>query len=84
MYSNEDKDYSCKMFFIAKGSCQVKIRTENDARLMKDDDETHQNLGKLMEGAHFGEISLIFNCPRTATVSCNNYCTLAVISKKKI
>ena len=81
MQNRENLDESCRMFFIAKGSCQVKVRINNDSRLMLQDDEIYENVGKLMEGAHFGEISLIFNCPRTATVSCNNYCTLAMISK---
>ena len=43
-----------------------------------------QDVGTLKAGAHFGEISVIFGCPRTATVTSDNYCTLAVISKQDL
>lgn len=35
------------------------------------------------EGAHFGEISLIYGCKRTATVISSNYCTLASLTLKE-
>lgn len=40
--------------------------------------EKTQNI--LTDGEYFGEISLIYNCPRTATVSSLTYGTLAVLS----
>jgi hypothetical protein len=40
---------------------------------------THNNIRKLSSGDHFGEISMIYRCPRTATVTCNDYCTFAVL-----
>ena len=71
------------MYFIAKGHCQVTVRTNNDMQ-MEDDESAVQKIGILGEGAHFGEISLLFGCRRTATVASNNYCTLATLSKKKL
>ncbi len=38
----------------------------------------------LQPGDHFGEISLLYGCNRTATVSANNYCTLAKLSKSHL
>lgn len=63
------------MFFIAKGDCNVLV---ND----KIGDAIEQTKARTLNpGAHFGEISLIYNCPRTATVVANNYCTLAKLTK---
>lgn len=36
---------------------------------------------KLSEGDHFGEVSLIYNCMRTATVVSMNYNTFAVMKQ---
>ena len=35
----------------------------------------------LEQGAFFGELAILFNCRRTATVRSNNYCTFAQINK---
>ena len=37
--------------------------------------------GTLNPGDHFGEISLIYGCTRTASVVANNYCTLSRLNK---
>jgi len=35
----------------------------------------------MLEGDHFGEISLFYKCKRTASVMSNNYCTLGKMSE---
>lgn len=63
------------MFFIAKGDCDVIVKDKIGDII----EETKART--LNSGAHFGEISLIYNCTRTATVLANNYCTLAKLTK---
>ena len=48
------------MYFIAKGNCVVKVRDEKRV--------VHENVMMLKEGDHFGEISMIYKCRRSATV----------------
>jgi hypothetical protein len=38
----------------------------------------------LQAGSHFGEISVIFGCKRTASVTSENYCTIAALSKRTL
>jgi CRP-like cAMP-binding protein len=64
------------MFFIAKGDCDVKVKD-------KIGDIGEECVARTLNpGDHFGEISIIYGCPRTATVSANNYCTLSKLSKQ--
>ena len=56
------------MFFIGRGDCSVSIR----------DEKGHKEDSRILdEGEHFGEISLIYRCSRSATVVSRNYNTLA-------
>ena len=58
------------MFFIGDGTCKVTVK---DAR-------GHDKIVKnLTRGDHFGEINLIYNCKRTATVHSTNYTTFIYI-----
>jgi len=60
------------MFLIAKGACEVSILDEKKNR---------QKLKTLRPGDYFGEISLIYGCKRTATVTSMKYSTLAILKK---
>ena len=43
-----------------------------------------QNEIPLKKGDYFGEISIFYDCPRTATITSTNYCTFAQIPKAKM
>jgi len=60
------------MYFVVNGSCVVTVRDEHKVK--------HEVSG-LYPGSHFGEVGLIYNIPRTATVTSAGYCTLASLSK---
>lgn len=62
---DEDQD----MYFVAKGDSFVSVK---DTRTKE-----HKNFKKLVPGDHFGEMSIIHKCPRTATVTSGNYTTFA-------
>lgn len=63
------------MFFIAKGDCSVLVKD-------KIGDIVEEVKARVLNpGDHFGEISLLYGCKRTATVIANNYCTLAKLTK---
>jgi len=65
---NSDKS----LYFVAKGDCIVKLM---DSRGREAADHK-----LLSEGMHFGEISAIYNCPRTATVISRNFNTMGRVS----
>ena len=48
---------------------------------MTDEEGKERAVALIKEGGHFGEVSLLTEYPRTATVVSKNYCTLAVLSK---
>ena len=57
------------MFFVAFGQCTVSYRDEKK--------KEHLHHRKLRYGDVFGEIAMIYECRRTATVQSLNYTTLA-------
>lgn len=80
--AHDDNGNPC-MFFIAKGACQVRVKVRNILQVKSDgeSDDSISNVRTLHEGDHFGEVSLVFGCKRTASVVSNNYCTLASLCK---
>jgi F-box and leucine-rich repeat protein 7 len=62
-------DESEHLYYISQGDCTVNIRDENRIE--------HVAHKILVEGQHFGEIGVIYKCPRTCTVLSRNYNTLA-------
>jgi CRP-like cAMP-binding protein len=61
-----------KMYFIAKGECEVLVTDENSA---------FKTVKSLTKGHYFGEVALLKNCKRTATVKSKNYSTLAELHR---
>ena len=57
------------MFILTKGFCTVTVTDERKVDI--------PNFKILRPGDHFGEISLLYGCPRTATVVSQNYITIA-------
>lgn len=67
-------DNSTDIYFIAKGSAAVSI---TDTQKL-----AYENFRNLYPGDHFGEISAIYNCARTASVISSNYCTFARLPRE--
>lgn len=45
-------------------------------------DRYEETVARLLEpGSHFGEVSMLYNCKRSATVIAKNYCTCAKINR---
>jgi len=65
-----------EMFFIARGKCKVIVRDKFTDRF------EDKNIRTLESGSHFGEISMLYQCNRSATVISINYCTCAKINKQ--
>ena len=61
------------LYFLVAGKCEVEVLDE------------HKNphlVRKLKEGAHFGEVALVYNTNRTATVRTIDYANVAVLRKE--
>ena len=68
------------MYFISKGKFSVSVKIDHlNPNPLLDDSNQDQNNQYLVDGAHFGEIGMLFECKRTATVRSENYGTLALL-----
>lgn len=66
-------DESTDIYFIANGEAVVNIHDTKK--------ESFNNFRALTDGHHFGEIGVVYNCKRTASVLVRTYSTLARLSK---
>lgn len=66
-----------KFYYVLKGKVQIYIKAFNSMT----GSEFFKHAADLPPGAHFGELSLIYNCPRTASVVSGDECKLIVVSK---
>jgi CRP-like cAMP-binding protein len=62
---NEDK----KFYLIAKGRCEVEVADQFKER------QENKIVRVMGPGDHFGEITMLFDCKRSATVKAKDYCT---------
>jgi CRP-like cAMP-binding protein len=60
-------------YFIVNGLCKVSVRKFQ---------QEPKYIRTIKVGDYFGECSLLFDCPTTATVKSENYCLFAKISKQ--
>lgn len=58
---------------MIKGDCIVELTNQHQ--------ETYMAEKLLVEGQHFGEIGLLYQCKRTASVISRNYLTIAHMSR---
>jgi len=61
------------LYFLVAGRCEVEVLDEH---------KNPHRVKKLKEGAHFGEVALVYNTNRTATVRTIDYANVAVLSKE--
>ena len=69
------------MYFIRNGKFSVDVRTDHLRPVTADGDNAPKPHSFLIDGDHFGEIGMIFDGKRTATVTSVNYGTLAKLKK---
>ena len=62
------------LYFIMQGYCQAEIQTSKCI---------YSNEFPLVKGEHFGEISCLFDCKRTATITSKSYNIIGMLNHKK-
>jgi len=60
------------MFFLTRGECEVRVKDEN---------KVDYSVRVLRAGSIFGEVALLVNQLRTASVRTLNYCTCSSLNK---
>ena len=68
------------MYLISQGSCNVSIYDRDEVTGKMVD----MHVRTLEACDYFGEISLVHDSVRTATVTCTNYCTLGKITLRTL
>lgn len=71
------------MYFIRNGKFSVHIKTDHLRAVSITDDTSPKPHTYLIDGDHFGEMGLIFDGKRTATVKSENYGTLAKLKRSE-
>lgn len=61
------------MYIIIQGDCDISMNVFGQKALGEN----------LIKGEHFGEIRLIYNCPRSATVICKSYNLIGQLDERK-
>lgn len=59
-----DEDTPCTMSFIIQGDCDVKMVCQDSSINAGDN---------LVKGEHFGEVRMLYGCPRTSTIVSKSY-----------
>ena len=67
----KDREEERLFYYVGKGDCKVTVRDVTGKETF---------VRRLDEGDHFGEMQIIYDSPRTATVVSLNYNTYAVMS----
>eukprot|EP00356_Strombidium_inclinatum_P000085 CAMPEP_0170510876 /NCGR_PEP_ID=MMETSP0208-20121228/66001_1 /TAXON_ID=197538 /ORGANISM="Strombidium inclinatum, Strain S3" /LENGTH=106 /DNA_ID=CAMNT_0010794369 /DNA_START=223 /DNA_END=543 /DNA_ORIENTATION=- len=67
-------DEAKSIYFLVTGDCTVNLIEHTMTQ--------REVIRLLTEGDHFGEIGVVFNCKRTASVISRNYNTMARLSKE--
>ena len=65
-----------EIYFIAKGKCRVLVKEKFTERTEE------MKVAELNPGSHFGEVSMLYNCNRSATVQASYYLTCAKINRQ--
>lgn len=68
------------MYIISQGKCKVSVFDSSIKTGQMQDIEVKQ----LTNNDYFGEISLVYDSVRSATVTCTNYCTLGKIGLQSL
>lgn len=66
-----------KLYVISKGECQVSVIDRFDVKVEE------YTVTQLKAGEMFGEISMLYNCKKSANVKTINYLTCGTLNRKQ-